>query len=73
MTRLTPERPKEVYAKPCKHCPSEWHPQDPEAEDLLNACVEGKISEEDLLFVCAWRREKICRGLWNRLQEKKAC
>lgn len=65
-----PPRPTEIHDSPCVHCPSEHFAIDPEAEDLLNACARGDISQSDFLFTCAWRGEKICRGLWNRLQER---
>lgn len=63
---------KEIHSTPCEKCPSEWYPPDPEAHDLLTMVTNGEIREEDFLFVCAWRPNKICRGLWNRLQEYKA-
>jgi len=68
---MSMERPTEVHKHPCVHCPSEWHEPDPEAVDILEACVKGDITERDFLFSCGWRSNKLCRGLWNRLQEKK--
>jgi hypothetical protein len=41
------------------------------ATDMLNYCVDGKISEKDYLFKCAWRPDKICRGLYDKLVEAK--
>ncbi len=68
---MTPPQAPQVHSHPCTHCPSEWHERDPEAQDMLDACVSGKLTESEFLFKCAWRNEKICRGLWNRLQEAK--
>ncbi len=62
---------KEIHHHPCPKCPSEHYPPDPEAHDLMTAVVQGKIAEKDFLFLCAWRPDRICRGLWNRLQEYK--
>ncbi len=31
----------------------------------------SEISEDEFLFVCAWRPEKVCRGLWNKLELRK--
>ncbi len=67
----------EIYSKPCPKCPSNrllsdgTYETDPESQDILNFCASGLISEEDALFVCAWRRKKICKGLWDRYQDVK--
>ncbi len=61
-----------VHLRPCKNCPSAWYPHDPESEELEIACANGEIPEKDYLFKCAWRPNKICKGLFDKLQKRKA-
>ena len=63
--KIPESRPTEVHKKPCKNCPSAHHPRDPEAQDILDALSRGEVSFEDVVFPCAWRPEKICRGVYD--------
>lgn len=50
----------DVHETYCKNCPSKWHPQDPEAAGI-EALPDGE--RQKYVFPCAWRREKLCKGV----------
>lgn len=60
-----PNRHKEIHKGCCKHCPTHNSKKagilDPESEDIKK-CPKELIARE-YLFVCAWRPNKLCKGL----------
>jgi len=51
----------EVHIDHCPNCPSKWgeiHGHDPETLDML-----GWPDRHLQVFPCAWRPEKLCRGI----------
>lgn len=65
-----PNRHKEIHKVCCKHCPTENTykngGKDLEVEDLRSLPKEVLVKE--YLFVCAWRRSKLCRGLCDQYE-----
>lgn len=57
-------RPTTIHKTYCKRCPSKWHPQDPESADI--ASLPDGIREM-YVFPCAWRTEKLCKGVCEEL------
>jgi hypothetical protein len=61
-----PNRHKEIHSECCKNCPSDISTkkgvEDIEAKDIKENYSKEFIAKE-LLFVCAWRRNKLCKGL----------
>jgi len=51
--------PAEIYKRPCAHCPSMLG-GDPESDDIRTWDRDLQLG---LLFVCAWRKKKLCHGL----------
>lgn len=66
LDRLVFERPRPtaIHAAPCKHCPSACDVHDPEAWEYKRAPRRVQL---DCLFVCAWRPDKLCKGLCDFL------
>jgi len=64
------ERITVVHSTYCKYCPSNNHPQDEESKDI--ASMPDGIRQK-YVFVCAWRTDKLCRGVCEELgyNEKK--
>lgn len=62
------KRPNEVWESPCKKCPSAHYPPDPESIDMLKAFKQGDITFEEYTFPCAWRPEKLCKGVVDNIQ-----
>lgn len=60
-----------VHTKPCKHCPSAHYAPSPEGIDMCAYYLKNEITEENFVFNCAWRPEKICKGIYDRLQFMK--
>jgi hypothetical protein len=60
MDDLYPYRHRVIHKECCKHCPSK-HGPDEETKDFMNAPKEYLARE--VLFVCAWRESKLCKGL----------
>lgn len=58
-------RPREIHRHPCARCPSAHYPPDPQALDYLTAPREVQLREG--IFPCAWRPEKLCKGVCDRL------
>lgn len=62
---LYPNRHKEIHKVCCKQCPSDHNTKngiiDPEDEEYRGAPKEYLAKE--ILFVCAWRPSKLCKGL----------
>lgn len=63
-------RPNTIHAAPCKRCPSAHHPPDPEALAYQSAPRELQLSEG--IFACAWRPNKLCKGVCDSLNVKEA-
>lgn len=55
-------RPTEVHRKPCRHCPSAHHPQDPESEDQKKFIEAGLLTPREAVFPCGWGPRKLCKG-----------
>lgn len=68
---------REPHADYCEHCPSAPHqPSDPETDDIMAEIAAGHATPDEWVFPCAWRREKLCKGICERLgyqQEPKPC
>ena len=60
-------KPKKIWKTPCKHCPSAYSPPDPEALDFEKAVKTGELSAKEVVFACAWRPQKLCRGICDKL------
>ena len=60
-----PNRHKEIHKACCKECPSNNNVKqgiiDPESAEIKTYPKELIIKE--FLFVCAWRPNKLCKGL----------
>jgi len=69
-----PKQPEErvtvIHSTYCKHCPSHYWPEDEESE-MIASLPEGE--KQKYVFPCAWRTEKLCRGVCEQLDynEKK--
>lgn len=77
--KLFPNRHIEIHKACCKHCPSNNNRRagikDPETEDLKG--LPKELIAKEYLFVCAWRNEKLCKGICDKFgideQFTKAC
>lgn len=56
-------RPTEVYDAPCGPCPS-MKGDDPETLDIMTWPLEQRMT---MTFRCAWRREKLCKGNYDKM------
>lgn len=56
------KKPHQIYAKPCPKCPS-MYGDDPESADIRTWDRDLQLG---LLFVCAWRQRKLCKGLCDK-------
>ncbi len=63
------ERPTEIWESPCEKCPSAHGPGDPESEDILEWCRSGEVSFEEATFPCAWRPNKLCKGICDIVRD----
>lgn len=52
-----------VHESPCVNCPS-TRGTDPEVQDILKLPREKRV---ETAFPCAWRREKLCKGYWDKI------
>lgn len=52
-----------IHRSPCKRCPSAHYPADSEAEDIKDMYAKGEITARESVFPCAWRPNKICKGV----------
>lgn len=59
--------PTEMWDGPCEKCPSYHHPPDPMSEDIARFHARGEMTTGEVVFRCAWRREKACHGLCKNL------
>lgn len=63
--RLYPDRHKQIHKVCCEKCPSDYCTKngiiDPEDEEYKG--VPKEILAKEMLFVCAWRPSKLCKGL----------
>lgn len=57
---------KTIWKNPCKKCPSAHYPPDPEALDMDQFYKNGEITLRQLIFPCAWRPQKFCKGICDR-------
>lgn len=62
-----PDRHKFIHQECCKNCPSNNDLKasvfDPETEDFKK-CSKEFLAKE-VIFVCAWRPSKLCKGICN--------
>lgn len=64
------KRPTKIHLAYCKHCPSApGLPSDPEAEELAASDYETR---KLAAFPCAWRPEKLCKGICEELRITEA-
>lgn len=60
-----PNRHIEIHKLCCKHCPANNNKKsgvvDPESQDIGK--FPKDIIAKNYLFVCAWRPNKLCRGI----------
>jgi hypothetical protein len=66
-TPIVRDRPKSVHKHYCKYCPSKYFPSDPEADMIKELVMSGRIEKTEAIFPCAWRPEKICKGIAENL------
>ncbi len=63
--RKYPNRHKEIHKGVCKHCPTHLDKlagrTDPESEEILT--LPREVILKEFAFVCAWRPNKLCKGL----------
>jgi len=68
-----PNRRREIHDNYCEKCPSHWSVlnghSDPETEKMKELSKEAKIQEG--LFLCAWRPNKLCKGICEALEITK--
>ncbi len=57
---------QEIHSQTCKYCPSAHYPSDPESEDMIRFYREGSLTWDELTFPCAWRPEKLCKGICDQ-------
>lgn len=66
LNNMFPERHTIIHKGCCKHCPSNNMRKagltDPESKDLKEGLPKETLVK-DYLFVCAWRPDKLCKGL----------
>lgn len=71
MDRLYPDRRRVIHKVPCKNCPSaigmNRGEEDPESKEIKEGFSKGMIVNE-VLFVCAWRPSKLCKGLCDYME-----
>jgi len=60
-------KPTAVHEKPCPRCPSAHYPPDPESEEIIRWVKAGKMPASEAVFSCAWRPEKLCRGVCDNV------
>ena len=58
-----PSRPRTIWKRPCKHCPSAHFPPDPESLQMTQFYKAGEITVWEAIFPCAWRPQKMCKGV----------
>lgn len=58
---LFPNRNTQIHKSCCNKCPSSKG-HDPMTRDIKKENSKDKIVKE-YLFVCAWRRSKLCKGI----------
>jgi len=60
-----PNRHKEIHKGCCKNCPSNFDKIngiiDPECEEIKE--LPKDVIAKEFLFVCAWRNNKLCKGI----------
>lgn len=65
-----PNRHKEIHKGCCKYCPSNNNAKagiiDPECEDIKT--LPKEVIAKEYLFVCAWRPNKLCKGICDYLE-----
>lgn len=61
-----PNRRKEIHKGACKNCPS-TRPPDPESQDIKDH-VSKEVFIKQYAFVCAWRPNKLCKGLCDFME-----
>lgn len=54
--------PHRIYSKACPRCPS-MHGDDPESADMRTWPRDLQLG---MLFVCAWRQKKLCKGYCDK-------
>lgn len=60
-------RPTLVHEDACERCPSTHYPNDPEADAVKEAVSAGLVDKRHYVFPCAWRPDKICKGIADQL------
>jgi hypothetical protein len=60
-------RPTEIWDLPCERCPSAHYPPDSESADYKKFYEAGELPAGECVFPCAWRPEKLCRGVCDYL------
>lgn len=58
------KRPTKVHVSYCKYCPSKDGASDPESR-MIASMPEGE--KQKYVFACAWRNEKLCKGVCEEL------
>lgn len=65
-----PNRHKEIHKRCCKHCPSNNDRKkgikDLETEELKG--LPKELIAKEYLFVCAWRTNKLCKGICDEFE-----
>ena len=56
-----------IHDEPCPKCPTAHYPPDPESADIEAWVKAGKQPAGAWVFPCAWRREKLCKGICDYL------
>lgn len=59
--------PRGIWRRPCPKCPSAHFPEDPESAEIIGWVKSGQQRAEDWVFACAWRPQKLCRGICDKL------
>lgn len=69
--KMFPNRHIEIHKDYCKACPSNHNAlrgeEDPESKELKESCSKEHLAHE-YLFVCAWRPNKLCKGLCDYME-----
>ena len=56
-----------IWKYRCKNCHSAHHKPDPEALDMERWFKAGEIEIEVAIFPCAWRPNKLCKGVCDKM------
>ena len=68
--KVYPNRHIKIHKTCCKKCPSEYNRKhnfkDPETEEIK--LLSKELIVKEFLFVCAWRPNKLCKGLCDKLE-----